>query len=601
MGAPIENVAERDTVHIVIVGHVDHGKSTLVGRLLADTDTLGEGKLEAVQETCRQQGKAFEYAFLLDALEAEQEQGITIDAARVFFRTEKRDYIIIDAPGHIEFLKNMVTGAARAETAVLLIDAKEGVRENSRRHGFLLSMLGIRQVVVAVNKMDLVDYSKEVFDAIVSEYREFLAEIDLQPQHFVPVSAREGDLIASRSEAMSWYDGPTILEAVDGFEKASEDEELPLRLPVQDVYKFNFRGDDRRIIAGRVEAGRFTVGDKVIFSPSNKTATIKSIEIFNGTPPTSVGTGLSTGVTLDQELFIERGEIMSHVDTAPQVSTLARVNLFWLGREPMSPNKRYKLKQGTFESEVRIEEIKRVLDASDLDATNDKTQVERHDVADLVLRTRKAMAYDLAADLEVTGRFVIVDGYDIAGGGIIREFVADDTQQWRMESKIRDLEWSRGHIRAAQRAEMHGHRAAMVMLTGDVGVGKAEIAIALEKALFDSSHHAYLLDGRNLVLGVDADIQLDDRSELVRRFGEVAYLLLDAGVILVSTTNVIGLADHRQIETQISPYPMFVANIGEGETAGDDADIQLDPSVDAPTAAAKIVEALAERGWLRSE
>ena len=601
MGAPIENVAERDTVHIVIVGHVDHGKSTLVGRLLADTDTLGEGKLEAVQETCRQQGKAFEYAFLLDALEAEQEQGITIDAARVFFRTEKRDYIIIDAPGHIEFLKNMVTGAARAETAVLLIDAKEGVRENSRRHGFLLSMLGIRQVVVAVNKMDLVDYSKEVFDAIVSEYREFLAEIDLQPQHFVPVSAREGDLIASRSEAMSWYDGPTILEAVDGFEKASEDEELPLRLPVQDVYKFNFRGDDRRIIAGRVEAGRFTVGDKVIFSPSNKTATIKSIEIFNGTPPTSVGTGLSTGVTLDQELFIERGEIMSHVDTAPQVSTLARVNLFWLGREPMSPNKRYKLKQGTFESEVRIEEIKRVLDASDLDATNDKTQVERHDVADLVLRTRKAMAYDLAADLEVTGRFVIVDGYDIAGGGIIREFVADDTQQWRMESKIRDLEWSRGHIRAAQRAEMHGHRAAMVMLTGDVGVGKAEIAIALEKALFDSSHHAYLLDGRNLVLGVDADIQLDDRSELVRRFGEVAYLLLDAGVILVSTTNVIGLADHRQIETQISPYPMFVAHIGEGETAGDDADIQLDPSVDAPTAAAKIVEALAERGWLRSE
>src|SRR5688572_19122775 len=201
---------DRETMNVVIVGHVDHGKSTLVGRLLADTGVLGDGKLEKVKETCRRQGKQFEYAFLLDALEEEQGQGITIDAARVFFKSARRDYIIIDAPGHIEFLKNMVTGAARAEAAVLLIDAKEGVRDNSRRHGYLLSMLGIRQVIVAVNKIDLVDCRRDAFEAIVSEYRTFLAEVGLEPRHFIPISARDGDLVNARTERLGWYDGPTV-------------------------------------------------------------------------------------------------------------------------------------------------------------------------------------------------------------------------------------------------------------------------------------------------------------------------------------------------------------------------------------------------------
>ncbi|MBC8070701.1 MAG: GTP-binding protein, partial [Deltaproteobacteria bacterium] len=249
-------LAQRDTMHIVIVGHVDHGKSTLVGRLLADTGVLGDGKLEKVRATCERQGKAFEYAFLLDALEAEQDQGITIDAARVFFRTAARDYIIIDAPGHIEFLKNMVTGAARAEAAVLLIDAKEGVRENSRRHGYLLGMLGIRQVAVVVNKMDLVGYDQAHFESIEREYRAFLAEVDITPQYFIPIAARSGDNVATRSTQLDWYGGPTVLEAVDGFGKLPARTHLPLRMPVQDVYKWGHRGDDARIIAGRVETGR---------------------------------------------------------------------------------------------------------------------------------------------------------------------------------------------------------------------------------------------------------------------------------------------------------------------------------------------------------
>ncbi len=591
----------RETMQIVIVGHVDHGKSTLVGRLLADTGVLGDGKLEKVQATCRRQGKQFEYAFLLDALEAEQDQGITIDAARVFFTTESRDYIIIDAPGHIEFLKNMVTGAARAEAAVLIIDAKEGVRENSRRHGYLLSMLGIRQVVVVVNKMDLVDYDRGVFDSIVSEYREFLGEVGIRPRCFVPISAREGDLVASASQAMPWYDGPHVLAAVDAFEKQPGRGDLPLRMPVQDVYKWNERGDDRRIVAGRVEAGRLAVGDQVVFSPSNKVSTIASIEVFSAEPLTEVGAGGSAGVTLSEQLFLERGEIMSHLRDGPEVGTLLRVNLFWLGKLPMEAGRSYKLKLGTSQTEVRIDKVHRVLDASALGSSVTKDRIDRHDVADVVLRTRNPIAFDRSEVIEATGRFVIVDGYDIAGGGIVRELVPDENQQLRLESRIRDIAWVRGDITAHQRAQRLGHPASMVMLTGDAGVGKAAVARALEQRLVNDGVHGYLLDGRNVFLGVDADIALDDRDELVRRFGEVVHLFLDAGMVVVSTTNVIGLGDHRTLATLVAPFKMLVVHMGP-QAAGlpQGADLRLDPGAEPRAAVEQIVALLAQRSRLRS-
>jgi len=252
-----------DNLNIVIVGHVDHGKSTLLGRLYADTGSLPDGKLEKVQAICRQQGKEFEYAFLFDAFLEEQEQGITIDTARTFFGWKGRQYIIIDAPGHKEFLKNMISGAARAEGALLLIDALEGVKEQSKKHGYLLSLLGVRQFAVVVNKMDLVGYRQDVFDGIEKEYREFLGQFKAVPQQIIPVSAKLGDNIANRSEKMPWYSGPTVLDALSAFRKEPRRYEQPLRLPVQDVYKF----DARRIIAGRVTAGRLKVGDSLVFSP----------------------------------------------------------------------------------------------------------------------------------------------------------------------------------------------------------------------------------------------------------------------------------------------------------------------------------------------
>ena len=589
----------RETMNVVIVGHVDHGKSTLVGRLLADTGTLGDGKLEKIRAVCKQQGKVFEYAFLLDALEEEQGQGITIDSARVFFRSDRRDYIIIDAPGHIEFLKNMVTGAARAEAAVLLIDAKEGVRENSRRHGYLLSMLGIRQIVVAVNKIDLVDYSRDVFDAIVREYRSFLGEVGIEPSHFIPISAREGDFVARRTEKLSWFDGPTVLEAVDGFAKKQPSAVLPLRMPVQDVYKFNERGDDRRIIVGRIESGTMRVGDRVIFSPSYKTTTVESVQTFHAAAPDAVAAGRSTGITLAEQIYVSRGEIMSHLENPPEVSTKLRVNLFWLGKRPMTPGKRYKLKLATAETEVTIDEIHRILDASDLSTSMSKQKVERHDVADLVLRTRHQIAFDLASDLEGTGRFVIVDEYDIAGGGIVREAVTDEAAGRRLENRIRGMEWARGDITPEQRTEINGHPASMVMFTGDANTGKHQVARALESALVRSGHNAYLLDGKNVVLGVDADIAFDDIDELVRRFGEVAYMLLDAGQLVISTTNVIGLTDHLVLQTQISPFQMFVVHIGtEAEGLPEGADIRLNLRPDVDGAVAAIMAELDQRGLL---
>jgi bifunctional enzyme CysN/CysC len=559
------NELVREQMNIVIVGHVDHGKSTVVGRLFADTGSLPEGKLEAVRKECERTGKPFEYAFLLDALSDEQDQGITIDTARSFFKTKKRDYIIIDAPGHIEFLKNMISGAARAEAAALIIDAKEGVRENSRRHGYILSMLGIKQIVVCVNKMDLVGHDEAHFNKIEKEFREFLSSIgSVSPKQFIPVSAINGDNLASRSAKMAWYKGPTFLEAMDGFEKAPPLGNRPFRMPVQAVYKFTKQGDDRRIVAGRIESGTVNVGDKIIFSPSNKTSIVKSIEAFNAAPRASIDAGWSTGFTLTEEIFVTRGELMTHADHLPLVSTRFRANLIWLSKNAFVQGRDYKLKIHTQAQPVRIHRINKVLDAS-AEAGNALTKdfVGRHDVADVVLETRQPIAFDAIADSESTGRFVIVDGYDIAGGGIIISEENDPHEGLRAEARLRDFNWIKGGVSRAARSARYKHRAALLMFVGKAGVGKHDIAAAVEKSLFDKGMSSYMLDGTNVLLGVDADLVWvsSTQHELVRRFAEVAHILLDAGHLVVSTTNAIGLADFAAVQALIPDFPVLAVEI----------------------------------------
>jgi bifunctional enzyme CysN/CysC len=555
-GKPTEHL------NIVIVGHVDHGKSTLLGRLYADTGSLPDGKLEKVQAICRQQGKDFEYAFLFDAFLEEQEQGITIDTARTFFSWQGRQYIIIDAPGHKEFLKNMVSGAARAEAALLVIDALDGVKEQSKKHGLLLSMLGIKQVAVVVNKMDLVGYRHDVFEGIEKEYREFLGQLKVVPQHMIPVSAKLGENIARRSAAMPWYRGATVLEALTSFTKESARVDQPLRFPIQDVYKF----DARRILAGRITAGRLKIGDHLVFSPSNKSANVNTIEAFNVEPPLSQAqAGQSIGITLDEQIFVERGEIASLQDSLPSVSTAFRVNLFWLGRRPLEPDKPYALRLATREVECRVGIIHRIVDASDLAHVEGGAMVGRNQVAELTIHTKSPLAFDLSSSLEATGRFVLVDEYDIAGGGIITELVRDEQDVLRNEARRRDFAWVKGEVGMEDRAQQYGHRAALVLITGGRHTGKSLLARQLEARLVADGRHAYLLDGANLRQGLDADISDKETSEIVRRFGEVARLLIDTGLIVVSTTNTFAGADHQAIRTLVHPAPVIAVHMSQQE------------------------------------
>src|SRR5918998_2186972 len=413
-------------MNIVIVGHVDHGKSTVIGRLLADTHSLPEGKLEQIRAQCELNSKPFEYAFLLDALKDEQAQGITIDAARVFFKSQQRHYLILDAPGHIEFLKNMITGAARAEAALLVIDAAEGVQENSRRHGYMMSLLGIRQLAVVVNKMDLVGWDRGVFDRIVREYGAFLSQVGIQPACFIPVSARGGDNIAEPSANLPWHQSPTVLEALDAFRSEPPPVGRPFRMAVQDVYKFTKQGDDRRIISGTIDTGTVNVGDAVIFYPSGKKSRVKTIEAFNRPVQNRAEAGSGVGVTLQEQIYVPRGEVATlEAQTRPQVTTRLRVSLFWLGKEPMVKRKEYMLKLGTARVTARVEEVLRVMDASTLDPTDQRTVIKRHDVAECVLKLDRAIACDLAEDIAATSRFVIVDEFEIRGGGIVRQALPD--------------------------------------------------------------------------------------------------------------------------------------------------------------------------------
>ncbi|MEK7677981.1 MAG: adenylyl-sulfate kinase [Verrucomicrobiota bacterium] len=528
------SMAPAEQLKIVIVGHVDHGKSTFVGRLFHDTGSLPDGKLEQLQKIAERRGIPFEWANLMDALQSERDQNITIDTAQIWFQTAKRQYVIIDAPGHKEFLKNMVTGAANAEAALLLIDANEGVQENSRRHGYLLHLLGIRQIAVLVNKMDLQQYSQERFQQIEREYRAFLQTIGLEPKRFIPMAARQGDNIASLSSNMPWWQGPTVLEMLDEFQVAALPSHQPMRFPVQDVYRF----DERRIFAGRVESGTLKAGDRLLFSPGNKTSTIKTVERWNAPSRNFATAGESVGITLTEQIFVERGAIAALETAPPYELTRFKARLFWLGRTPFRKGKIYKLKLATQEVECDIDVIERVIDSSTLETVSRKEKeifVGRNEVAELFLRTKRPVAFDAHSEIVATGRFVIVDGFEVTGGGIV---VPDNYPRRTSDSLHRsdNIYWSHGKVTAEQRARRHGHPGCVVWLTGLSGSGKTTLATELERELFNMGKHAYVLDGDNVRHGLCSDLAFSphDRQENIRRVGEVAKLFADAGIICIT-------------------------------------------------------------------
>ncbi len=527
--SPVSGLRSPVLLRVVFVGHVDHGKSTLIGRILHDTRSLPEGKVEAIEKACAAEGMEFEYAFLLDALLEEQEQNITIDTTQIPFRTAKREYMIIDAPGHKEFLKNMITGASSADAAILVIAANEGVREQSRRHAYLLSLLGIRQIIVVVNKMDLAGYAEKRFREIEKEYREFLTGLKLEPRVFIPASARHGENIAARSGKMKWFDGPSLLQTLDQLESGKLPFDMPLRFCVQDVYRF----DDRRIIAGRIETGRLRVGDQLVFSPANKSTEVASIERWNAAPLDEAIAGDSIGITLREQIFVERGYIASRPEEAPIETNRFYADVFWIATEPMRVDVPYTLRLATQEMKCRVVSIDQIMDSSTLATTQEpRTEVARNEVGRLTIQTRGALVLDNHDHIPQLGRFVLVDDGRIRGGGI----VFGGTYTDRSSVKSKNIFWTEGKITPSDRARYNGHRGAVVWLTGLSGAGKSTIAQAVEAELFKRSIHTYVLDGDNIRHGLNANLGFSpkDRVENIRRVSEVAKLMADSGVVVIT-------------------------------------------------------------------
>ncbi|MDR0587796.1 MAG: 50S ribosome-binding GTPase [Burkholderiales bacterium] len=431
-----EQLLER--MNIVIAGHVDHGKSTLVGRLLADTHSLPSGKIEKIRQSCAENGRVFEYSMLLDALEDEQKQGITIDSARVFFKSEKREYVLIDAPGHIEFLRNMLSGASRAAAAVLVIDALSGVAENSRRHGLLLSLLGIEQVIVLVNKLDRFDYDESVFRQIKNEYEAYLATLNVKPYAIVPVSAREGKNLTRRAEEMSWYQGKTVLELLDSFQNSVADHEAFFSMHLQDIYRFSNDNDDRRIYAGTVTSGTIRIGDPVRFLPSNKEAHIKSIESWNAPTKSQSSTDEATGLTLVEDIYVKSGEVMVKSDEPSPIIVTQRIeaNIIWLGQQPLTFDRPYLLKLGSAKARVWLEKIERKLGEDS--GAEDYYGLNRNECGCVILKFQDPMALTAFKDNPTLGRFVIVDGYNAAGGGIVLQGLTHPTEGERPDADFED-------------------------------------------------------------------------------------------------------------------------------------------------------------------
>ena len=517
---------------IVIVGHVDHGKSTFVGRLFYDTGSLPTGKYEQLVKIAERRGVPFEWANLMDSLQSERDQNITIDTAQIWFKTPRRQYVIIDAPGHKEFLKNMITGAASADAALLLIDAHEGVQEQSRRHGYMLHLLGIRQVIVLVNKMDLVGYDQAVFDRIEREYRAFLAQLGVEPKLFIPIAAKHGDNIAKNSENTRWFKDKYVVSAIDNlFELGSAPIDQPLRFPIQDIYRF----DHRRILAGRVESGTLKVGDKLVFTPRGKTGIVKTIERWSAPASNVAYAGESIGVTLTEQIFVERGHVGSHEQDAPITAAQFQANLFWLGKQPMEIGKKYKIKLTTQEVECEIASIEKIIDASTLqEAARDRKHVAKNDVAELTLKTKYPIGLDNHNRIAETGRFVIVDNKEVCGGGIILHGKYADQPAKQRSSNVT---WHKTKISADDRASRNGHKGAVIWLTGYSGAGKSTIATELENELFHHQINTYVLDGDNVRHGLCGDLGFtpQDRTENIRRIGEVAHLMADAGLLVITT------------------------------------------------------------------
>ncbi len=530
---------------VVVVGHVDHGKSTLLGRILLECGRVPEDRIAHVEKICSDKSLQFEPAFLFDALQEEQEQGISIDTTRVNFEFDGHKFILIDAPGHLEFLKNMTSGASEADLGILVVDGNQGVRSQTERHLKILNMLGVRRVIVALNKIDQIKYDQSVFEDVCTKTREIIEQQEIICEQIVPISALAGENITTPTPKLSWYVGKPLLGTLtDVAQKLNslKKEEQTFRMLLQDVYRFE--GD--RLFAGRIVSGSIKVGSEIFFSPSGKISRVESIEKYLETDVQSAVAGESVALRLTEQIFVERGEVISLLDNAPEIDTEFRGKLAWLSSHSYSADAEYTLKMGTADVPCKVQ----LLDA----VTQEKRATESEILAnggfaDVIIKTTKPIAFDRAATGSIIEKFVVCTTYDTVAAGVV------DNRPVRAERSLKvnpNLRHELGYVERLRYEALNKHRGTVLWMTGLSGSGKSSLAKELEKALFERNCRVAVLDGDNLRFGLCADLGFspEDRSENIRRIAHTAKLFLDTGFIVI-TACISPYAKDREIAREI--------------------------------------------------
>jgi bifunctional enzyme CysN/CysC len=515
----------KSLLRFITCGSVDDGKSTLIGRLLYDSKMIFEDQLAALEADSKKvgtQGGALDFALLVDGLAAEREQGITIDVAYRFFSTDQRKFIVADTPGHEQYTRNMVTGASTADLAVILVDARKGVLTQTRRHSYIVSLLGIRHVVLAVNKMDLVDYSREIFQTIVEEYRDFARQISLPDAVAIPVSGLMGDNIKDRSAQMRWYHGPTLMGHLETVSIEDHVTHAPFRLPVQWVNRPNL---DFRGFAGTIVSGAVAPGDKVRVLPSARESRVARVVAMGGDLPRAVA-GQSVTITLEDEIDASRGDVFAGADAAPGVADQFETTIIWMSDDPMLPGRPYWIKIGTKQATATITEPKYKVNVNTLEHLAAKT-LALNEIGVCNLSLDQPIAFDPYAENRDTGSFILIDRLSNAtmGAGLIH-FALRRSQ---------NIHWQAVEVNKAAHAGLKRQQPTVLWFTGLSGAGKSTIANLVEKQLHSMGRHTYMLDGDNVRHGLNRDLGFTDadRVENIRRVAEVSKLMVDAGLIVM--------------------------------------------------------------------
>ena len=525
-----QNFYEDEVPNIVIVGHVDHGKSSFIGRLLYDVGEIKNDKLIELKKASKKRGVDFEFAYLLDALRDERDQGITIDTTRIFFKSNKRKYVFIDAPGHKEFIRNMISGASSADIAILIVDVSEGVKQQTKKHTYLLKLLGIEEIIIVFNKMDKINYDEKKFLEIKSELNLFLSNIEVECHSSIPISSKFGDNLIKKCNKMLWYKGKPFIKILDEFKTKKNLLSNHIRFPVQDIYKVG----DKRVIVGKIESGRISQGTELLFLPSNEKARVKTLEIWPNADK-EYFKGDSIGFTLDEPIFVDKGNLASDLKTPPKLMNRFEANVFWLSEEKINFKKKYTMKINTGVYEVFINKVKNVLNTDNLELKTNTT-VSKNDVCELVIHSSHLIPMDDYFFFKITARFCLLDDMQIVAGGII-DLKNYPDQREKIFNLGNNVIPENYNINEIDRAIKFNHRPGIIWLTGLSGAGKSTIAKNVEKKLFDRNFNIFTLDGDNLRIGLNKNLNFspEDRTENIRRTSEVAKLFTQAGfIILVS-------------------------------------------------------------------